>query len=134
MKRRMTKDEIERRLLLKKQRRELSESQYNTCMIALGYTYDEDLDKYFLGNNAFLMNVSEDVIEVGDLMMINKEGQLTYGAKAIFDFINIWGAELTIGDGAINEYCKKYKKGLFCTNYRELFSDKNKIKSKKIED
>ena len=99
-----------------------------------GWTYDEELGKYFLGNNAFLMNVNDNVAEAGDLITINENGQLTYKAKAIADFINIWGAELTIGDGAIDEYGIKCKKGLYCTNYRELYSDKSKVKCKKIED
>lgn len=125
---RITKDEVKRRI--KESRRELSECQYNTCMRTLGYTYDEELGKYFLGGNAFLMNVSEDVTEVEDLMEVNKDGYPTYTSKAIYDFINIWGAELTIGDGAIDGYGKKHKKGLYCTNYRELFSNKNKVRSK----
>lgn len=107
----------------------LTESQYDTCMMALGYTYDDELCKFFKDDNAFLMNVSEGVTEVGDLITITENGQLTYMAKAICDFINM-GAELVILDGAINGYGKKYKKGLYCTNYRELFSDKKKVRVK----
>ena len=129
MGKRMTKDEVQRRLLLKKIKSVLSESQYNTCMMALGYTYDEEIGKYFLGNNAFLMNVDEEVAEVDDLMTINENGHPTYMAKSICDFMDR-GAELTILEGAIDGYGKKYKKGLYCTNYRELFSDKKKVRSK----
>lgn len=107
----------------------LTEEQYEVCMRALGYIYDEELGKFFKGDNAFLMNVSDDVIEVGDLMKFNENGQPTYMAKSICDFMNK-GAELTIGEGAIDDYGKKYKKGLYCTNYRELFSDKKKVRSK----
>lgn len=128
MGKRITKEEV--KIRLKECRRELSEYQYNTCMRALGYTYDEKLGKYFLGDNAFLMNLSDDVNEVEDLMEINKDGYPTYMSKAISDFIHIWGADLTILDGAIDEFGRKHKKGLYCINYRELFSDKKKVRSK----
>lgn len=106
----------------------LSESQYKYRMLALGYTYDEELRVFFKGNNAFLTNVSGDIVEVDDLMKIN-EG-LT---KEISYLINR-GAELTIGEGAIDYFGLKCKKGLYCTNYREIFPDKKKVRSKKIED
>ena len=128
MGKRLTKEEVVRRL--KENERKLSECQYNTCMRTLGYTYDEELGKYFLGNNAFLMNVSDDVVEAGDLITVNENGQLTYKSKAIADFINIWGAELIIGEGAIDEYGIKSKKGLYCINYREIFPNKKKVRSK----
>ena len=110
-------------------RKYLTESQYNVCMNALGYTYDEELGKFFKGDIAFLGNVSDDVIEVGDLIKINENGKPTYMAKAICDFINR-GAKLIIGEGAIDGYGIKYVKGLYCTNYRELFSGKKKVRSK----
>ena len=107
----------------------LTDGQYNVCMKALGYTYDEELGKFFKANSAFLMNVIGDITEVEELITINEKGQPTYMAQAICDFMNM-GAKLTIREGAIDGYGIKYKKGLYCTNYRELFSDKKKVRSK----
>ena len=107
----------------------LTDSQYEVCMRALGYAYDEDLCVFFNGDSVFFMNVSDDVNEVEDLMKINEKGQPTYMAKVLCDFMNI-GAELTIGEGAIDGYGKKYKKGLYCTNYRKLYCDRMKSRSK----
>ena len=118
-----------RKYLQNESRKNLTDSQYKVCMNALGYTYDGELGKFFKGDNAFLMNVSDDVIEVRDLMKINENGQPTYMAKSICDFMNR-GAVLIVGEGAIDDYGIKYKKGLYCTNYRELFSGKKKVRSK----
>ena len=107
----------------------LTDSQYEVCMKALGYTYDEELGKYFKDDSAFIMNLADEVTEVEDLMKFNENGHPVYMAKSICDFINR-GAELTILEGAIDEFGIKYKKGLYCTNYRELFSDKKKVRSK----
>ena len=114
-------------------KRWLTDSQYEVCMKALGYTYDKELNKFFKNDICFLGNVGDDVVEVGDLITTWEDGQLTCNAKAIATLIN-WGAELFIGEGAIDGYGVKSKKGLYCTNYRELFSDKKKIRSKKVED
>ena len=111
----------------------LTDSQYNTCMKALGYTYDEELGKFFKCDSAFLMNIIGDINEVEDLIIINKDGHPAYMSKAICEFMD-FGAKLTIGDGAIDGFGIKYKKGLYCTNYRELFSNKNKVRSKKVVD
>jgi len=103
----------------------LTDSQYDTCMKALGYTYDEELGHFFKDDMCFLGNVRDEVSSVNDLM----NGVVSYGSAVLVYFMDK-GAELTIGDGAIDEYGKKHKKALYCTNYRELFSDKKKIRSK----
>ena len=116
------------RLLPNEGRKCLNNSQYNVCMNALGYTYDEKLGRFFKGDSAFLMNVSEDVTDVADLMEINENGHFTHTAKEICDFTNI-GAKLIIDEGAIDEYGRKYERGLYCTNYRELYSGKIRVRS-----
>lgn len=110
-------------------RKYLTDEQYETCMKALGYTYDEELDAFFKDGLCLLCNVDDIVNDVNDLMRIDDKGHPTYMAQALCDFMNR-GAELTIGEGAIDDYGIKYKKGLYCTNYRELFSDKKKVRSK----
>lgn len=107
----------------------LTESQYNVCMKALGYTYDEELDKFLMGDNVFLTNISDDITEVCDLININENGHPTYMANVICNFMNK-GAELIIGEGAIDGYGIKHKKALYCTNYRDLLSDKKRVRSK----
>jgi len=128
MSRRLTKEEVKIRLL-NKHKRVLTESQYNTCMRALGYTYDEELGRFFKDDMCFLGNVGDDVSSVSDLMTTNFNGHVSYRSAVLVYFMDK-GAELTIGEGAIDEYGKKHKKALYCTNYREIFSDKKKVRSK----
>ena len=104
----------------------LTDSQYNVCMKALGYTYDEELGQFFKDDMWFLGNVDDDVCCVSDLM---SPCVLSYKDAFLVYFMDK-GAELTIGEGAIDEYGIKRKKALYCTNYRELFSDKKKVRSK----
>ena len=132
MGKRLTKEEVQIRLL-NKPKRILGESQYNTCMKALGYIYDEEFGNFFKDDMCFLGNVGDDVYSVSDLMTTNFNGHVSYRSAVLVYFMDK-GAELTIGDGAIDDYGKKYRKGLYCINYRELFSDKKKVRSKKIED
>lgn len=123
----LTKEEVKRRL--RESRRELSECQYNTCMRALGYTYDEEFGQFFKDNMCFLGNVRDDVSCISDLMTTDSRGYTSYSSAVLVYFMDK-GAELTIGEGAIDEYGIKCRKGLYCTNYRELFSDKKKVRSK----
>ena len=110
-------------------RKYLTESQYKACMNALGYIYDEEFGRFFMGEYVFLGNVSDDVTEVVDLMKINENGHLTYASKLLNDFMNR-GAALIIGEGAVDISGKKFKKALYCSNYRDLYSRKNKVKIK----
>lgn len=107
----------------------LTVSQYKICMNSLGYTYDEELERFFMGDIAFLGNVSDDVTEVVDLMRIIENGHPTRAYNTLNDFINR-GADLIIGEGAIDITGKKIRKALYCTNYRELYSDKIKVRIK----
>lgn len=132
MGKRLTKEEVQIRLL-NKPKRILNESQYNTCMKALGYAYDEEFGKFFKDDMCFLGNVGDNVSYVSDLVTTDSRGIVSYSSAVLVYFMDK-GAELTIGNGAIDEYGKKHKKALYCTNYRELFSDKKKVRSKKIED
>ena len=131
MDKRLTKEAVKRRL--KECKRELSEYQYNTCMRALGYTYDEELGNFFKDDMCFLGNVGDNVSCVSDLITTDSRGIVSYSSAVLVYFMDK-GAQLTILDGAIDEYGIKHKKGLYCSNYRELFSDKSKVKCKKIED
>ena len=110
-------------------RRRLRDYQYEVCMKGLGYTYDEKLGKFFKNDMCFLGNVRDNVKDVSDLITTNFNGHVSYGSAVLVYFMDK-GAELTIGEGAIDEYGIKCKKGLYCTNYRELFSDKKKVRSK----
>lgn len=107
----------------------LTEQQYETCMKALGYTFDEELEHFFKGENTFLGNVGDNINDVSDLITFNDNGYPTYMAQVINNFISK-GANLIIGDGSIDDYGIKHKKGLYCTNYRELYSRKTKVRSK----
>ena len=107
----------------------LTEEQYDACMKALGYTFDTELEHFFMGGNAFLGNVQDDVDDVSDLITFNDNGYPTIMAQVLSNFMSM-GANLIIAAGAIDDYGVKYKKGLYCTNYRELFSDKKKVRSK----
>jgi len=110
-------------------RKYLTDEQYQICMNALGYTYDEQLDKFFKGDSCFLGNVEDTANDVGDLMKINDKGHPTYMANVLCEFMNK-GAKLIIGEGAIDDYGVKHKKGLYCINYRELFSENKSVRSK----
>lgn len=113
-------------------RKYLTEQQYEVCMKALGYTFDVQLEHFFRENSAFLGNVGDDINDVYDLITFNDDGYPTYMAQVLNNFMSK-GAKLTIGDGAIDDYGVKYKKGLYCTNYRELYSRKIKTKIKSNE-
>ena len=110
-------------------RKYLNEEQYDVCMRALGYIFEEELGHYFLRGAAFLGNVQDNVNNVDDLLTFYDNGYPTFMAQVLDKFMSS-GANLIIGDGAIDDYGKKYKKGLYCTNYRELFSDKKRVRSK----
>ena len=71
---------------------------------------------------ALLMNVEDNINELGDLIQINGRHP-SYRSQILMNF-SMSGAELTIGPGAIDEYGVKQQKALYCTNYRELYSTK----------
>lgn len=104
----------------------LSDEEYNRKMQELGLNEDVDYGKYFLGDMAFLMNVDDDVSELGDLVQFNSNNHPTYASRVLMNFSSR-GAELIIGPGTIDEYGIKKQKAIYCTNYKELFP---KIKNK----
>lgn len=101
----------------------LTDIEYNKKMEELGLIEDLEYGKYFLGDMAFLMNVDENVNELGDLIQFNKNNHLTYMSQVLMDF-SARGANLVFGPGAIDEYGIKKQKALYCTNYKELFPKK----------
>lgn len=101
----------------------LTDEEYSTQMQKLGLVEDSEFRKYFLGDMAFLMNLEDNVNELGDLIQMNGNHP-TYLSQTLIDFL-MSGAELTIGPGAIDEYGVKQQKALYCTNYRQLYSNKN---------
>ena len=101
----------------------LTDQEYNKKMEELGLVEDADYGKYFLGDMAFLMNVDDNVSELGDLVQFNSNNHLTYMSQVLMDFSSR-GAKLVIGPGAIDEYGVKNQKALYCTNYKELFPKK----------
>lgn len=98
----------------------LTDQEYNKKMEELGLVKDKDYGKYFLGDMAFLMNIDDNVSELGDLVKFNSNNHLTYMSQVLMDFSSR-GAELVIGPGTIDEYGIKYQKALYCTNYKKLF-------------
>ncbi len=100
----------------------LSDQEYDEKMQELGFVEDKSLGKYFLNDMAFLMNIDDNVTNLSDLITYNSNNHLTYTAQALIDFSRR-GAQLTIGPGAIDEYGVKHKQALYCTNYRELYSE-----------
>lgn len=109
----------------------LTDEEYNEQMERLGLVEDPEFGKFFLGDMAFLMNLEDDVNEIGDLIQVNSGGHPTYMSQTLMNF-SMSGAELTIGPGAIDEYGVKQQKALYCTNYRELYSNKNTNDEKKM--
>ena len=101
----------------------LTDQEYNKKMEELGLVEDADYGKYFLGDMAFLMNVDDNVSELGDLVQFNSNNHPTYMTQVLMDFSSR-GAKLVIGPGTIDEYGIKKQKALYCTNYRELFPKK----------
>lgn len=101
----------------------LTDEEYDKKMEELGFIKDSEFGKFFLGDMAFLMNVGDNINELGDLIQINR-GHLSYMSQTLMNF-SMSGAELTIGPGTIDEYGIKQKKALYCTNYKELYSNKN---------
>lgn len=97
----------------------LTDEEYNSKMKELGLVEDQELGKFFLGDMAFLMNLDDDINELGDLIHMNG-----YMSRVLMDF-SMRGADLTIGPGAIDEYGVEHQKALYCTNYRELYFNKN---------
>lgn len=110
-------------------RRILTDKQFEVCMKTLGYVYDEEFDKFFKDEMCFLGNVEDTASEISDLMTHNSIGHMSHRWVALIYFMEK-GANFIIGDGAIDKYGIKHKKGLYCTNYRELFCEKNKVKIK----
>ena len=101
----------------------LSDEEYDKKMKELGLVEDPYYGKYFLGDMVFLMNVDDNVNELGDLVKFNDNNHLTYMSEVLMDFSSL-GAELVIGPGAINECGIKSQKALYCSNYKELFPKK----------
>ena len=101
----------------------LTDQEYNKKMEELGFIEDPDYGKYFLGDMAFLMNVDDNVSQLGDLVQFNSNNHPTYMTQVLMDFSSR-GAKLVIGPGTIDEYGIKKQKALYCTNYRELFPKK----------
>lgn len=108
----------------------LTDTEYNKKMEELGLIEDLDYGKYFLGDMAFLMNVGENVNELNDLIQYNSNNHLTYMSQVLMD-LSFRGAELVIGPGAIDEDGTKYKKALYCSNYKNLFQEKENISERK---
>ena len=108
----------------------LTDEEYNIKMKELGLVEDLEFGKFFLGDMAFLMNLDDNINELGDLIQTNGNHP-TYMSQVLMDF-SISGAELTIGPGAIDEYGVKQQKALYCTNYRELYSNKNTNEEKNM--
>ena len=98
----------------------ITEQEYNKRMNELGLFLDEDYDKYFLGDMAFWGNVNDDVNEFGDLIEFSPNGHLTYLSQSLMD-LSFKGYKFVIGPGSIDDYGVKWKKALYCTNYKELF-------------
>lgn len=99
----------------------LSDEEYERRMLDLGFTFDEDLGKFFKGESAFFGNVSNDVSQISDVLFeTNSFGHLTYGAAALQRYVTE-GAEFVLGDGGIDEYGEQQPKGIYCTNYKELY-------------
>lgn len=69
------------------------------------------------------MNLDDDVNELDDLIQMN-DNHPTYMSQVLMDF-SMRGADLIIGPGAIDEYGVKHQKALYCTNYRDLYFNKN---------
>lgn len=108
----------------------LTDEEYNNKMKELGLVEDPEFDKFFLGDMAFLMNLDDDINELGDLNQMN-DNRPTYMSQVLIDF-SMRGADLTIGPGAIDEYGVKKQKALYCTNYRELYFNKNTNEEKSM--
>lgn len=115
--------------MLTSSRKYLTGSQYRACMKALGYIFDEELGYFFKDDMCFFGNVDDEIDNAQDLIKVNGDRCPKYSPSAIYYYINI-GVKFVIGEGAIDPQGIKRKKGLYCTNYRELFSDKKKIRSK----
>lgn len=109
-------------------RKYLTEEQYDVCMRALGYTFDAELEHYFIGENVFICNIGDNINDVKDLITLDN-GYPTFMAQILTNLMSN-GANFIIGDGAIDDYGVKYKKGLYCINYRQLYSKNNKVKTK----
>ena len=101
----------------------LTDQEYNKRMEELGLIEDVDYGKYFLGDMAFLMNVDDNINELGDLIQFNSNNHPTYMSQVLMDFSSR-GAKMVIGPGTIDEYGVKSQKALYCTNYKELFPKK----------
>lgn len=99
----------------------LTDEEYNKRMNELGFVEEPEFGKFFLGDKALLMNLSDEVNSLSDLIQISGNHP-TYMSKALMDF-SMSGAELAIGPGAIDEYGIRHNKALYCTNYKELYSN-----------
>ena len=108
----------------------LTKGEYNNKMKELGLVENQELGKFFLGDMVFLMNLDDDVNELGDLIQMNGNHP-TYMSQVLMDF-SMRGADLTIGPGAIDENGIKHQKALYCTNYKELYFNKNTNEEKNM--
>lgn len=102
----------------------LTDEEYCNKMRELGFVEDPEFGKFFLGDMAFLMNLDDNINELGDLIKMNGNNP-TYTSQVLIDF-SMRGADLIVGSGAIDEYGVRQKRALYCTNYRKLYSSKNK--------
>lgn len=110
-------------------RKYLTEEQYDVCMRALGYKFDAELEHYFIGEKAFICNVQDNINDVNDLITFDNNGYPTFMAQILTNSMSN-GENFIISDGTIDDYGVKHKKGLYCTNYRELYSKENKVRTK----
>lgn len=107
----------------------ISDEEYNNKMNELGLVEDKEYGKFFLGDMAFLMNVDDNINELGELIQFNGNHP-TYLSQTLMNF-SMSGAELVIGPGTIDEYGIKHQKALYCTNYKEIYSNKNEERNMK---
>lgn len=103
----------------------LTDEQYKKSMIDLGFTYDEESDKFFWFDWVFFDNVKDNVNTVFDLIKFNDKGYPTYMSIVLNDLM-CRGGKFAIANGGIDEYGRKCNKALYCTNYNELFFLKSK--------
>src|SRR5574344_513937 len=85
-----------------------------------GLTIDEEKNLYYLeGYGAFINNVDNDINTVDEMLnKVTSTGNLyQYGAYRYFD---AQGYKFVIGPGIQDEYGKVNKKGLYCSNYKEI--------------
>lgn len=100
----------------------ITTDKQDELMLNLGFEFDEEIGKFVLNGSVYLGDVPNDVNSISELISreLNRNTSSSYPSSIHADMVNR-GMKLHFGPGGIDDYGKHNEKGLYCSNYKELF-------------